>query len=247
MITLSAPCRALIDLEPLTVHPDDLLSDIADEVKEVHYRAAVAVDARRHPIGLDHAHRPRQPGAAPRAARRPRRAGAERARRRAGRDRRDPRPPPHRLDRDHDPGAGHVRPGRLHGDAGDRALPPERHGAEPLDRGPAARRDPLRHGHPQFSDHDRARPRGGRVPGARAGARGAGVRPRDVRQHVEPGRRGRRRDRHPRRQGVRGRRRPDDRDRAGGDRRAGPRRAPRRSCWRRWARRASAVATRCSR
>ena len=52
MITLSAPCRALIDLNPLTVHPDDLLSDIADEVKEVHYRAAVAVDARRHPIGL---------------------------------------------------------------------------------------------------------------------------------------------------------------------------------------------------
>src|SRR6185436_20492480 len=52
MITLSAPCRALIDREPLTVRPDDLLSDVADEVKEVHYRAAVAVDARRHPIGL---------------------------------------------------------------------------------------------------------------------------------------------------------------------------------------------------
>jgi manganese-dependent inorganic pyrophosphatase len=52
MITLSAPCRALIDPEPLTVRPDDLLSDVADEVKEVHYRAAVAVDSRRHPIGL---------------------------------------------------------------------------------------------------------------------------------------------------------------------------------------------------
>ena len=52
MITLSAPCRALIDPEPLTVRPDDLLSDVADEVKEVHYRAAVAVDGRRHPIGL---------------------------------------------------------------------------------------------------------------------------------------------------------------------------------------------------
>lgn len=52
MITLSAPCRALMDPEPLTVRPDDLLSDVADEVKEVHYRAAVAVDARRHPIGL---------------------------------------------------------------------------------------------------------------------------------------------------------------------------------------------------
>ncbi|HEX6026551.1 MAG TPA: putative manganese-dependent inorganic diphosphatase [Solirubrobacter sp.] len=52
MITLSAPCRALLDPEPLTVRPDDLLSDVADEVKEVHYRAAVAVDSRRHPIGL---------------------------------------------------------------------------------------------------------------------------------------------------------------------------------------------------
>jgi manganese-dependent inorganic pyrophosphatase len=52
MVTLSAPCRALMDPEPLTVRPDDLLSDVADEVKEVHYRAAVAVDARRHPIGL---------------------------------------------------------------------------------------------------------------------------------------------------------------------------------------------------
>ena len=52
MITLSAPCRALLDPNPLTVRPDDLLSDVADEVKEVHYRAAVAVDSERHPIGL---------------------------------------------------------------------------------------------------------------------------------------------------------------------------------------------------
>jgi len=52
MVTLSAPCRALMDQQPLTVRPDDLLSDVADEVKEVHYRAAVAVDIRRRPIGL---------------------------------------------------------------------------------------------------------------------------------------------------------------------------------------------------
>ncbi len=52
MVTLSAPCRALMDPEPLTVRPDDLLSDVADEVKEVHYRAAVAVDSRRQPLGL---------------------------------------------------------------------------------------------------------------------------------------------------------------------------------------------------
>ncbi|MDA0164515.1 putative manganese-dependent inorganic diphosphatase [Solirubrobacter ginsenosidimutans] len=52
MVTLCAPCRSLMDPEPLTVRPDDLLSDVADEVKEVHYRAAVAVDSSRKPIGL---------------------------------------------------------------------------------------------------------------------------------------------------------------------------------------------------
>src|SRR5262249_30990938 len=52
MITLSAPCRALMDPEPLTVRADELLSDIAQEVVDIHYRAAVAVDSRRHPIGL---------------------------------------------------------------------------------------------------------------------------------------------------------------------------------------------------
>ena len=52
MVTLCAPCRSLMDPDPLTVRPDDLLSDVADEVKEVHYRAAVAVDSQRKPIGL---------------------------------------------------------------------------------------------------------------------------------------------------------------------------------------------------
>jgi manganese-dependent inorganic pyrophosphatase len=52
MITLSAPCRALMDTEPLVVRPDDLLADISDTVKEVDYRAAVVVDGANHPIGL---------------------------------------------------------------------------------------------------------------------------------------------------------------------------------------------------
>jgi manganese-dependent inorganic pyrophosphatase len=51
MITLAAPCRALMDDEPLTVHPDDLLTDVADEIKDVHYGAAVATDHER-PVGL---------------------------------------------------------------------------------------------------------------------------------------------------------------------------------------------------
>jgi manganese-dependent inorganic pyrophosphatase len=52
MITLSAPCRALMDTEPLVVQPDDLVMDITDTVKDVDYRAAVVVDGRRRPVGL---------------------------------------------------------------------------------------------------------------------------------------------------------------------------------------------------
>ena len=52
MITLAAPCRALMDRDPLIVGPEDLLADISDQVKGVHYGAAVVVDRGRHPIGL---------------------------------------------------------------------------------------------------------------------------------------------------------------------------------------------------
>jgi manganese-dependent inorganic pyrophosphatase len=52
MITLSAPCRSVMDAEPLTVRPDDLLDDIEDSVKDIHYRAAVAVDQAGKPVGL---------------------------------------------------------------------------------------------------------------------------------------------------------------------------------------------------
>jgi manganese-dependent inorganic pyrophosphatase len=52
MITLSAPCRALMDRDPLTVRPDDLVADITEEVKDVDYRAAVAVDGGGRPVGL---------------------------------------------------------------------------------------------------------------------------------------------------------------------------------------------------
>src|SRR5215207_3971105 len=52
MITLSAPCRALMDREPLVVGPEDLVADIAETVKDVDYRAAVVLDADRRPVGL---------------------------------------------------------------------------------------------------------------------------------------------------------------------------------------------------
>ena len=52
MVTLSAPCRGLMDRDPLVVRPDDLVADIAETVKAVDYRAAVVVDGTRRPIGL---------------------------------------------------------------------------------------------------------------------------------------------------------------------------------------------------
>jgi manganese-dependent inorganic pyrophosphatase len=52
MITLSAPCRALMDTEPLVVRPDDLMADVAETVKDVDYRAAVVVDGANRPVGL---------------------------------------------------------------------------------------------------------------------------------------------------------------------------------------------------
>ena len=52
MITLAAPCRALADREPLTVEPDDLVKEISEQIKDVHYRAAVAVDRSNRPVGL---------------------------------------------------------------------------------------------------------------------------------------------------------------------------------------------------
>jgi manganese-dependent inorganic pyrophosphatase len=52
MITLAAPCGALMDRKPLTVGPEDLVADISDQVKNVHYGAAVAVDGAQRPIGM---------------------------------------------------------------------------------------------------------------------------------------------------------------------------------------------------
>jgi manganese-dependent inorganic pyrophosphatase len=52
MITLATPCHALMDAKPLTVRRDDLVADISEDVKDVHYRAAVAVDSSGRPIGL---------------------------------------------------------------------------------------------------------------------------------------------------------------------------------------------------
>jgi manganese-dependent inorganic pyrophosphatase len=52
MITLAAPCSALMERDPLTVPGDYLLADISEQIKEIHYGAAIAVDAEQRPIGL---------------------------------------------------------------------------------------------------------------------------------------------------------------------------------------------------
>src|SRR5918992_524475 len=52
MIQLSVPCWEVMSENPLTVDPDDLLTDITPSVMEVHYRAAIAVDRDNIPLGL---------------------------------------------------------------------------------------------------------------------------------------------------------------------------------------------------
>ncbi|HET8977692.1 MAG TPA: putative manganese-dependent inorganic diphosphatase, partial [Solirubrobacteraceae bacterium] len=52
MITLAAPCRALMESDPLTVTVDYLVDDMSEQIKESHYGAAVAVDADNRPVGL---------------------------------------------------------------------------------------------------------------------------------------------------------------------------------------------------
>jgi manganese-dependent inorganic pyrophosphatase len=52
MITLAAPCRALMERDPLTVTREYLLADISEQIKDIHYGAAVAIDSQRRPIGL---------------------------------------------------------------------------------------------------------------------------------------------------------------------------------------------------
>jgi manganese-dependent inorganic pyrophosphatase len=52
MITLAAPCRGLMEADPLTATPDDLVIEVSEQIKESHYGAAVVIDSLRHPIGL---------------------------------------------------------------------------------------------------------------------------------------------------------------------------------------------------
>ena len=52
MIQLAVPVGRIMDAEPLTVEPDDVLEDVTPDILDVAYRTAVVVDGRRRPIGL---------------------------------------------------------------------------------------------------------------------------------------------------------------------------------------------------
>ena len=52
MIQLSVPCWEVMTENPLTVDPEDLITEITQSVMEVHYRAAIAVDDEKVPLGV---------------------------------------------------------------------------------------------------------------------------------------------------------------------------------------------------
>ncbi len=52
MITLAAPCHAFMEQDPLTVTSEYLVADVSEQIKDIHYGAAIVVDARGHPVGL---------------------------------------------------------------------------------------------------------------------------------------------------------------------------------------------------
>jgi manganese-dependent inorganic pyrophosphatase len=52
MITLAAPCEALMERDPLTATTEFLVADMSEQIKESHYGAAVVIDPQRRPVGL---------------------------------------------------------------------------------------------------------------------------------------------------------------------------------------------------
>ena len=52
LVSLSVPVREVMSREPLVCEPDDLLSDVTDRMREVHYSAAIVVDEHSAPVGL---------------------------------------------------------------------------------------------------------------------------------------------------------------------------------------------------
>src|SRR5215210_2732587 len=52
MVQLSVPCWEMMSMNPVTVDPDEFITDITNQVMEVYYRAAIVVDEDKRPIGI---------------------------------------------------------------------------------------------------------------------------------------------------------------------------------------------------
>src|SRR4051812_29693560 len=52
MIQLAVPCATVMSRDPLTAAPDDLLAEVAERIKDVEYRAAIAVGDDGAPVGV---------------------------------------------------------------------------------------------------------------------------------------------------------------------------------------------------
>jgi manganese-dependent inorganic pyrophosphatase len=52
MVQLSVPCWEVMSEDPLTVDPEELVSEITHEIMEIHYRAAIAIDEDKVPLGI---------------------------------------------------------------------------------------------------------------------------------------------------------------------------------------------------
>jgi manganese-dependent inorganic pyrophosphatase len=52
LVTLAAPCEAFMERDPLTVTTEYLIADVSEQIKEIHYGAAIVVDPSQRPVGL---------------------------------------------------------------------------------------------------------------------------------------------------------------------------------------------------
>ena len=52
MVQLSVPCWEVMSMNPVTVDPDEFITDITNQVMEVYYRAAIVVDEDKRPVGI---------------------------------------------------------------------------------------------------------------------------------------------------------------------------------------------------
>jgi manganese-dependent inorganic pyrophosphatase len=52
LITLAAPCHTYMESDPLAITLEYLLDDASEQIKDIHYGAAVVIDSQRRPVGL---------------------------------------------------------------------------------------------------------------------------------------------------------------------------------------------------